>query len=370
MVSGQPTPNLTPVLDERTRPEQVVMLVSPDMRQRAEWLGDVIKSYGVMVVRKEIRDAWNIEMITDDMLQIFAELDDNSGLNVTGGTKLMAIVAYEAFRSEERPIFYVHPEHDRLLWLYPKMEPVDLQNRIRIENFLRVHGGKITRRVDRGSVPSEWKQTTHAIINEIERLGSALGEVNRLADSAKKTMRSDPIAPKWAGSRDFRNLLELFESAGFLRIKKDRILFPSEKRRFFVNGGWLEYHVKNIVDGLRSRLPIQDIAHSLDVCHIDRCDVKNELDVVFLLENRLYIIECKTKHFASRNKNNDQKAAETLYKLDVLKDYGGLRAAGMLVSFRKLRKADQERADALGIRAVIGTAIRRLEREIEQWVRG
>ena len=35
MVSAQPTPNLTPVLDKRTRPERVILLVSDDIKKRA-----------------------------------------------------------------------------------------------------------------------------------------------------------------------------------------------------------------------------------------------------------------------------------------------------------------------------------------------
>ncbi len=370
MVSGQPTPNLTPVLDERTRPERVIMLVSPNMEQRAKWLAEVISSYRVQVLMKEIRDPWDIEMLTDDILQILSELDEDAGLNVTGGTKPMAIVAHEAFSSAEKPVFYVHPEHDRLIWLYPKRDSIDLQNRVRIENFLRVHGARISDRVDRKSVPSKWKQTTHAIINEIERFGRPLGVLNYLAAESEGTLSSPPVPGRWKDNKNFCDLLMIFEKSDFLRYVDGVIRFPDEDSRFFANGGWLEHHVKDIVDSLRSRLPIQDIAHSLEVCHIDKCDVKNELDVIFLSDNRLYIIECKTKRFSLTGIGADQKAADTLYKLDVLKDYGGLKASGMLVSFRKLPEPDRVRADAMGIRTVIGGAIRRLEQEIEQWVKG
>ncbi len=370
MVSGQPTPNLTPVLDERTRPEQVVLLVSKDMRQRADWLGEVIKSYGVRVVKKEIRDAWDIEMLTDDILQILSELDEDTGLNVTGGTKPMAIVAHEAFRSSEKPVFYVHPNLDRLLWLYPQQEPVDLQNRVGLENFLRVHGARISGKVNRDSVPSNWKKVSNSIINEIERFGNPLGALNWLAAKSEVSLSSPPVQDKWKNNRNFRDLLEIFEEKGFLQYVDGVVRFKDEASRFFVNGGWLEYHVKEILERLRSRLPIQDIAHSLDVCHIDLCDVTNELDVVFLSENRLYIIECKTKRFTSKKNDDDQKAADALYKLDVLRDYGGLKASGMLVSFKKLPEPDKERAEAMGIRTVIGGAIRRLEQEIEKWLKG
>ena len=38
LVSAQATPNLTPALDPAIRPRRVILLVSPDMRRRADWL--------------------------------------------------------------------------------------------------------------------------------------------------------------------------------------------------------------------------------------------------------------------------------------------------------------------------------------------
>ncbi|MDQ6951772.1 MAG: hypothetical protein Q9M26_08915 [Mariprofundales bacterium] len=42
LVSGQPNSNLTPLLDRAFKPQQVILLVSPDMRQRAAWLQQTI----------------------------------------------------------------------------------------------------------------------------------------------------------------------------------------------------------------------------------------------------------------------------------------------------------------------------------------
>ena len=38
LVSAQATPNLTPALDSQVAPRRVILLVSPDMHLRADWL--------------------------------------------------------------------------------------------------------------------------------------------------------------------------------------------------------------------------------------------------------------------------------------------------------------------------------------------
>jgi len=44
LVSAQATPNLTPVLDPETAPKRVILLVSPDMRRRADWMEALLRS--------------------------------------------------------------------------------------------------------------------------------------------------------------------------------------------------------------------------------------------------------------------------------------------------------------------------------------
>ncbi|MGH8557190.1 MAG: hypothetical protein ACRESZ_06950 [Methylococcales bacterium] len=51
LVSAQPTPNITPMLDRGIRPDQVIMIVSQDMHERADWLDDVLKPRGIATRR-------------------------------------------------------------------------------------------------------------------------------------------------------------------------------------------------------------------------------------------------------------------------------------------------------------------------------
>lgn len=70
LVSAQPTPSLTPLLDPGLAPRRVILLVSPDMSRRAEWLEAVLKPRGIAVERWPIEDAWDVEHIQLRVLEL------------------------------------------------------------------------------------------------------------------------------------------------------------------------------------------------------------------------------------------------------------------------------------------------------------
>ena len=112
-------------------------------------------------------------------------------------------------------------------------------------------------------------------------------------------------------------------------------------------------------ESVKSKL-VEDVCMGIEVSRqTGRGPVKNELDVAFLADNRLYVIECKTRHW--RGTGEDGPGAEALYKLDSLKDLlGGLQARAMLVSYRDLPDPDRRRAGDLGIEVCAGGQVKRL----------
>ena len=148
-------------------------------------------------------------------------------------------------------------------------------------------------------------------------------------------------------------------------MEGNKLRFRSEAARFFVNGGWLEEHLYRLCLSLKKSTPIQDVGQGIEVeREVRHQPVRNELDVAFLANNRLYIIECKTKLFKSGS-----GGSEALFKLDTLTDLlGGLQARGMLVSFQPLRDADLRRAADLRIEVCCGSELVELTSRIERWV--
>jgi len=114
---------------------------------------------------------------------------------------------------------------------------------------------------------------------------------------------------------------------------------------------------------------IQDIARSVDIVReTERGDeVPNEIDVVSLAENRLYLVECKTR--SRRGEGLAGAGADALYRLDTLGDsLGGLQARAILVSDRKVQAHELRRAVDLGIRVGDGKRLPELAADLREWI--
>ncbi|MEI6545139.1 MAG: DUF1887 family CARF protein, partial [Methylococcales bacterium] len=281
LVSAQAVPNITPVLDERFKPREVVLLVSPDMALRAEWLEHIYNKRGVKSRRWLINNAYDIELIRDTVLELLTEYEDGSlALNATGGTKPMSIAAYEVFRDLKQPIFYVHPEEDRVIWLYPsKQAGHDLADRIKLPEFLQAYGAKVTGQGDTLGVPAVYRDLTEEIITRIAYYSKALGSLNYLAQKATGSLTVDLDAQQ-TKDRFLADLIALFSDNKLLRLEKNRLIFATEQDRFYVNGGWLEQHVYGQCLNIKKQTGIQDIGRSVQVDRQHQGKpVRNELDI-------------------------------------------------------------------------------------------
>jgi hypothetical protein len=373
LVSGQPTPNITPALDPELKPGEIVMLVSPDMQQRADWLAGVLQPAGIRIQRLGLADAYDVEAIRERVLELVVEREHEAiALNATGGTKPMAIAAYEVFRTFHKPIFYVHPEQDRLIWMYPHGLPArDLADRIKLRPFLKAHGADVAERPARFGMPEALKRLAESLVRHVERYQSALSTLNWAAMKAEagKSLVSQDLSDPLRRD-DFRQLLDWFEAEGLLAVRDGRLRFADESARFFANGGWLEQYVHATVLALKRETPaIQDIGRGLEVTRqAGQGKVRNELDVAFLAENRLHVIECKTRKFSDETENGGA-GAEAVYKLDALANLlGGLQARAMLVSYQPLSPHILNRARDYRITTCAGGELQNLRERLRKWL--
>ena len=191
----------------------------------------------------------------------------------------------------------------------------------------------------------------------------------RIWRGAEKSLMSPRLESWQLRDRGLRELTGRFTDAGLLSMQGQKLKFPDEKARFYVNGGWLEEHVFGVLFNLRADLrTVQDVAHSVDlVRQTARGEVPNEIDVACLADNRLYLIECKTRQW--KGKAEGMAGAQALYRLDTLADLlGGLQARAMLVSYWDLPSYDRQRAADLGIAVCAGGALRDLPARLTDWI--
>lgn len=383
LVSAQATPNLLPVLDETWRPRRVVLACSSKMKQGAMSLRSIIqtKCPGLAVDTLELPNAYDYAALSDTFLTYLADhADDNIALNVTGGTKLMAVAAQEVFRSAGKPVFYVNVENDDVLLIGEKAASQPLRAKLKVHEILRAHGYSVSTQ-DRPQVTRELRDLTARLIDHVASAGRALGTINALARAARdeSNLRVD-LSPAQYDSHSLADILALFTDAGLLRQNGQALIFKNEEARFFVNGGWLELHVYETLQSLRAQHEaISDVAMGVRISFggadsraAAKNRDKNEIDVAFLYRNTLHIIECKTANLAQSGKGDDTKATEALYKMESLLKLGGLRTKGMVVDYRgqlSSSESDRQRAAEAGIAIVGGNQLKDLKGTISRlWI--
>ena len=268
----------------------------------------------------------------------------------------MAIAAQEAFRVAGKPVFYVNAETDDLVWLDRGRPPVKLLAAVPLKTFLKVHGMTIETAETRSGLSTEW-MTFSQELAYVKALPweRALGKLNYHAMEAERRDLLDMGRITPDGCPYWDDLMESLYYNEIIR-HRDRLLFRSPEARTFANGGWLEHLVFDVVRELEG---ITDPAMNAHV--VDAHNNRNELDVIFLSRNRLFIIECKTKRLAREEDAVHGPAADAIYKLDSLRKAGGLRTRGILVSFRPVPDNHKHRAQETGITVIDQKGLPRLK---------
>jgi hypothetical protein len=372
LVSQQATPNLLPVLDDTWRPRRVVLATSPAMQAAAASLQAVIKrkSPGIETELLALPDAYDYDVLFEAFMNFLdAQGEREVALNVTGGTKLMAVAAQEVFRDSSKPVIYVDVQTDEVILVGRAGRSKPLQARLKVRDLLESHGYAVEQ-LEHPQVTGAQRDLCARVIDHVGSAGTALGQLNLLAAQARNYRQlSVHMNASQLDSRTLGTMLGLFEDAGQLRCEGDILKFADEAARSFVNGGWLELHAYGVLQGLRGKDPrISDVVMNVVVTHPDG-KTRNEADIAFLYRNTLYLIECKTANLAHDGAGGDDKATEAIYKMETMLKLGGLRTRGMIVDYRgtlSAHKANLDRARNAGIEVISGTQLRDLKGAIRR----
>lgn len=358
LVSDQPVPNFLPALEPTLKPERVVLAVSDGMRKKAEFLKKAFEDRHIQCETVPVPDPYNLPALQDLFVGWLDGRDaEPVMLNVTGGTKPMAIAAQEAFRMADKAVFYVNVETDELFWLESavgKRSPLRLSAPISLKTYLLIHGYGM--KDDKNQTISEtWKALGTEMLRNAPKWQKALAALNFHAMQAEQrdVLDMGRIDARGIGAWD-----EMMEQLYYNEIIRDRtrLQFRSSEARAFANGGWIEHQVFDVIRAING---VQSPALNLQITDAD--GNRNELDVAVLFRNRLAIVECKTKRFDRGDDDIHGPAADTIYKLDALRKSGGLRTKGILVSFMPVEDRHKHRAQAAGITVIDQGSLPRLK---------
>lgn len=372
-VSAQAAPNLLPALDPQCqKPENIILLVTRKMASKADAMERVLRTSGIKTIRVPIDDEHDLVRLKDIVLNVITDYvvtdheKEQVALNLSGGTKLMALAAYQTVLEAELgwDVFYVDIDTDELIVLTNELTRFPLEPKIRLPDYLRAYGYDPLPAPKRSESGKDHSSLIEDLILNVGSLADPIGELNALAHAAEVRKSLSIELPPHGGSAGLQSLLQKFSDSDVLAIRANRVEFRSEPDRAFAGGGWIEEYVFRKVSRLSQDLGIRDKHVNLVVS--DASGVKNELDIAFMARNRLHVIECKT---ARMNGAQAGKANDALFKLaEISRRIGGLGTRAMLASYRMLDEHEKKLARALSVELVCGSDLRRLDEKLKVWV--
>ena len=275
-------------------------------------------------LRREELSVKRVEVESDDYQSIMRTLGEECTgvehsyiVNLTGGTKMMSLAVHDFFMKVEHHAFYYIPIGRNVWYNLEDGMPHPIAYRLKLNEYLTLYGLNYTA--------------------EPEMLQSEEESV-RLFDKVK--------------AKNFHLPDYLF------RAKE---IYEDSQKRIYFSGGWFEEY---IYYRIKRELNLGDdyIAKGVKIFRNANDDTNdNELDVVFMYENMLHVIECKVTMYGN---DKEKKVKDTvdkyLYKLAAISKDFGLAVNSYLCSLHRFQteqefKSADRRRRILGIKAIIGT---------------
>ena len=369
LVSAQAAPNLLPILDSEFKPQRAVFVVSTknEIKEKANSLKLAFNQNFVAVDILELSNEFDFQSMETELFDLLSKYEnENIALNVTGGTKLMAIAAQNVF-SGVKPIFYINTDKEEIIFISKengKYIPVQkLNTKTLINNYLSSYGVSVLKNKDNFNFHKLGLFTERFAI----RQGSYKDIISKLNSLALNADNSK-LEANFAGySNDLKLILEDLADEDLVRLNGDVVDFKNESTRSFLNGNWLEYftykQVNSIADVIDADWNVEVVNSKYEK---NKIGVNNELDVIFMAKNKCHIIECKTINFEIPE--NMDKLQSYLDKLKSLKDYGGSLTKVCLVSFYPIPQAAKRRAEKDNIEIIDDYRIKNLKERIQNWI--
>lgn len=357
LISEQNTPDFLGALTQRQKKPKMRAIVTARMKKEAEIYKSACKSRGISC------ELWELERIEISAIEelldriYFSDPENTWAVNITGGTKIMAIAAHGWATKNGIPAFYVDTGN-REIYTFEngKRRSEPLPDVADYASLLSLHGYTIQNKIE-SPVRPEARANLDELLEVAILTPGVVHELNYIAQSAEKYLTAS-----YRSSDDLGKALAICKKAGKLDYRENAVVFLDEEARRWCNGVWLEQYVQAVLAGLKREKRINSWASSAEVT---KNKTKNELDAIFTANNRLYVIECKTQRASGADGIN---AASILYKADSINGrVAGIFTQSLICSLDELNRSDMSRAKEMGIEIVCGSRLKDLRKIIIEW---
>lgn len=340
------------------------IFISTELMEGQHKTKHVLNSLSLSIPKENI-----VEVIEDSIDDIIKKLDkiefldsEEIIINLTGGTKIMAIAVYSFFARKSCKIFYIPFPKNEIVQIFPeiKQKVTALNYRVNLSEYFQSYDVQVE---------------TNSFLQKNQTLPVLL--TNKLFEKNKNYLfRQNWYSLQNLGKELYNRPFINLQEERFSNVKKNLSAINyqtqtngilSEKEiKYFIGGWWEEY----LYHFIKTKLNLSDdqigINIEINKDNSKRFSAGNEFDIIFIYENKFYVIECKTgiKDLA---KTGIQVFNEYVYKLAALNKFFGLGAKLSLCILQslpndneELRNFYQDRCEILNISLFSGTDFRNM----------
>ena len=346
LVSDQTIPNILGI--HHFEPDELLFITTEDM-ERKNKVSAILKTLDRLGMKFEIYPT-SVTVREDSILDCHKKIDkwiegkEDSEfiINLTCGTKIMSIAAYEYFKDYSSKMIYIPIPQNEFICPFPKKSPgrsTALDLRLNVVQYLTAYGLDIVNEAKLSlyhNEASRRRELSNWLVKHYSNIKNLLvwlgGNLRDYRDDKEYYLQG-----QFSGANELE--VELMEKLGFKR-KVDNISVKLNRSYIrYLTGGWLEEYCFNEIAELKGK-GIDDV-----VLNLKLRKGGNEFDVMFTKDNALYFVECK-----SLDQETDKKA-DILYKIGALQKEFGLRIGSFLVTTSPHILKDGEIKSFLKIRA-------------------
>lgn len=249
--------------------------------------------------------------------------DDEYIVNITGGTKVMSISVFEFFKDLKSEIFYLTGFNNEYIKVFPgkRKQSLTLTEFISLEVYLFSYGFEIRNKGELLKSEDFTNNFFDYFNNDITQ--SELETLDSLRSFRNKNLKIS----------DLEGLSGFISKTNF-QPKNQEKLSKYESR--YLSGDWFEEYVFNKV---KSGLELEENKIGIGYNLIKK-GVENEFDVLFVYQNSIYTIECKTSIFNNVDGREKSIIGEVLYKSDSLQKEFGLHTRTSIFTLSSIKNSD------------------------------
>lgn len=342
IVGGQITPIFWGIKEKD--PDVVHLLYTQDSQYQIPILESIFKGKKFFSYQIE---PYDFEKIKTQVRKIIASHPSITfELNLTGGTKMMALACHHIFYSQSFNTFYI--DQKNRMYDFSKQKFMSIVSNIDIDTFIRLSGHK---KYSSNKI-HDFTNEEYAFAYEINQISHSNIFKNSIS-AVKKQVNDIKNCRQFIYNKPTLNLQ--WNSPDLeLSLPNSSIVINSLKAfNIAFNGIWWELVV---ADSIKNWNKIHEMKLNVELYSKTTSSIKNEIDIVINTGKTLIFIECKSGNV----KQEDINKIRAVKRL-----YGGIASKTILVCKYKPRPDIIEKCKDLGILIFYGNNLKKIINKLE-----